>query len=313
MIIFFCLLVPRAVFAMQERAENNAQEHTLTEGNSIIFEYVQSALNALEDKNAKLNVRESDGYCYIENRKEEKAFFRGSGGIYSLREYIEVSCYNHLHDNKDGALTDLRKELAENYKIHLMPKTKEWLKTIIYQLLINTVIRENIELFKVLSPYGSFDDFWQHSAYYLQKNDEEYRRGIPAIVVIYPAQGREKAQKTLEVIYSLFGTMPGVGLDPRFNEKVTDAIYYAQGDGDDKIETEELEPNSPAYCKEHAPELFSTLFPNPIFNKKKTLYHPHFVDAQTEQDYRLIINMPEKKIIKARKKHKKRENRCLTM
>jgi hypothetical protein len=58
---------------------------------------------------------------------------------------------------------------------------------------------------------------------------------IYAKVVIY-ANGKENAQKILNTIYAKFKNTAGLGIAPRFNAKVTDLIWIAQGDGDYKVE-----------------------------------------------------------------------------
>ena len=55
------------------------------------------------------------------------------------------------------------------------------------------------------------------------------------IIVIYSRAGKEFAQRLLDAIIDLFGDAQGLDTAPRFNRKITSLIYYAQGDGDDKI------------------------------------------------------------------------------
>jgi hypothetical protein len=49
-------------------------------------------------------------------------------------------------------------------------------------------------------------------------------------IVIYPSTGKENAQKVLDKLYTLFNYIPGLNEQPRFNAKVTDLIWIAQGD-----------------------------------------------------------------------------------
>jgi hypothetical protein len=55
-----------------------------------------------------------------------------------------------------------------------------------------------------------------------------------ANIVIYAASGKENAQKLLNKIYAIFKYQEGLNINPRWNEKVTSLIYFAQGDGDAK-------------------------------------------------------------------------------
>lgn len=50
-------------------------------------------------------------------------------------------------------------------------------------------------------------------------------------IVLYIFGGIEDAQKALDKLYEIFKNTPGLGISPRFNAKVTDFIYVAQGDG----------------------------------------------------------------------------------
>lgn len=55
-------------------------------------------------------------------------------------------------------------------------------------------------------------------------------------IVIYCASGKENAQLVLHKIYNAFRYRKGLGIAPRYNQPVTDCIYYAQGNGDDKTD-----------------------------------------------------------------------------
>lgn len=46
---------------------------------------------------------------------------------------------------------------------------------------------------------------------------------------------KEAAQYVLDIVYKLFKNKSGLGITPRFNAKVTDLIYWAQGNADDKL------------------------------------------------------------------------------
>ena len=64
-----------------------------------------------------------------------------------------------------------------------------------------------------------------------------YRQGdvIFPKVVIY-AFGKENTQRILNGIYQQFKDVPGLGFEPRYNAKVNDLIWVAQGDGDNKVD-----------------------------------------------------------------------------
>ena len=114
-------------------------------------------------------------------------------------------------------------ELVKTYKIHLMPAQNidvaEILVRIKKALTQDSQLSSLIQTFKILySP--------------TQQNGTTFAR-----LVIY-ANGKEQAQKIVDALYhnKIMSEMPGSGLRPRFNGKVNDLIWIAQGDGDFKME-----------------------------------------------------------------------------
>ena len=49
-------------------------------------------------------------------------------------------------------------------------------------------------------------------------------------MVIYPAKGKDNGQKALNKLYAGLKDIPGLGMKPLYNAKVTDLIWIAQGD-----------------------------------------------------------------------------------
>jgi len=127
--------------------------------------------------------------------------------------------------NKPNYL-DTAQKLAEKYKIHLMPKDDDQLASCLEKLLNewknNAELQQSIHVFKV----RYFD---------IEVSQEEKDAGnILPRVVIYPASGKENAQRALNIIYKLFNGMQGADIYPRYNAKVNSLIYVAQGDADYK-------------------------------------------------------------------------------
>jgi hypothetical protein len=113
----------------------------------------------------------------------------------------------------------IARELANAYKIHLMPQSG-WDNTVkATQTLVNGFVADP-ELAQLVSAF-------------------KVRIGIPMpapgvvmpTIVIYVFGGKEAAQKALNKIYQLFKTTKGLGITPRFNARVNDLIFVAQGDG----------------------------------------------------------------------------------
>jgi len=118
-------------------------------------------------------------------------------------------------------------QLAKYYKIHLMPGEQVnptkllWLILNAYET--DAELKNLLPVFKI-SPKPL-------------ENIVEGEKQILPQVVFYVKDGKEVAQKALIKIYNLFTQHPeikGSGIRPRFNAKVTDLIWIAQGNGDYK-------------------------------------------------------------------------------
>jgi len=128
----------------------------------------------------------------------------------------------HYKTNPDDR--ELRRQLAANYKIHLMPFDDD-IVTIMHDLLVRISdepkLQQAVDRFKVHATTDA-----------IQRSDDTY---FP-IFVIYCHAGKDAAQYVLNEVYALFKHMPGLDITPRFNRKITSLIYYAQGDGNRKGE-----------------------------------------------------------------------------
>jgi hypothetical protein len=117
------------------------------------------------------------------------------------------------------------------YKIHLMPRDIDLIgfyDNLVKLILENDDLRKDICYFKVLP------------------NEQEILKdkGLPRIVLYIFSkskgdagirESKEKAQHVLDRFYAEFKDVPGSGLVPRYNEKVTDLIFFAQGNRADRL------------------------------------------------------------------------------
>ncbi len=118
----------------------------------------------------------------------------------------------------------LIEEFANGYKIHLMPAPGTNLAKLIILIFdefsTDPELKNYVEEFKVAI-----------------SNDEESRKNQFPVVVFYSNDGTEAAQKALNKIFNFLKKHPeikGSGDRPRYNGKVNDLIWIAQGDGDSK-------------------------------------------------------------------------------
>ncbi|HML19200.1 MAG TPA: hypothetical protein PKD74_01325 [Candidatus Dependentiae bacterium] len=118
----------------------------------------------------------------------------------------------------------LLKESARLYKIHFMPLDSNF-KDVVLRLI--SEIKNNKDL------AGSM-----HSIKVKPLLDQDIQKigaeGILPKIVIY-ISGKELAQKALNILYDTFKNEKGSGHCPPFNEKVTDLIYYTQGNRNEKL------------------------------------------------------------------------------
>ncbi|MDR3646670.1 MAG: hypothetical protein P4L22_03960 [Candidatus Babeliales bacterium] len=142
-----------------------------------------------------LNWHLQDGYFYLDD------FFKGA-----------------LGENKVfGGLN------FEDYKIHLMPK-KEDIQSTVLKLI--KAAQEDDELLHLIADFKFITKFENY------KFNPDYNMPI---IIIYASSGKENAQRLLDKIYELFKDQEGLNKKPRWNEKVTSLIYFAQGNGDQKM------------------------------------------------------------------------------
>lgn len=109
----------------------------------------------------------------------------------------------------------------QDYKIHLMPR-KRTMPLVLY-LLAKEIITNK-----------AFRDAMEGMKFYLLQPETSKINEIPTIV-LYPKHGKNNAQLVLDTMYNLYKGLEGLDIKPRFNEKSTSLIYWAQGGGDDKI------------------------------------------------------------------------------
>ena len=151
---------------------------------------------------------------------------------------------------------NIGRSLVDEYKIHLMPDGD--LTPIIIKLLQalhdDELLQHAIAAFKVLAGKEYVFDGQAH-----------------ARVVIYPTAGKANAQLALQKIYDLSKGIDGLDERPRFNAKVTDLIWIAQGDSIYKRGNFLKYYEAPHY-----------IYYNPGFMGVKENYH--LVHPQTKQE-----------------------------
>jgi len=159
------------------------------------------------------------------NEQDTKPFFKGERvlndqlGSYTFKDFNRVA-----GTPREKAVMH---QLIDDYKIHLMP--------------IGDLTPTLMKLFEVIKNNPQLQkDIWSikcNSRY----DDAQLKRVVSGSadarpkIVIYPASGKDAAQRVLQTIIAHFKQDPGLSVAPRFNKRITDLIYVAQGNGDDKV------------------------------------------------------------------------------
>jgi hypothetical protein len=136
------------------------------------------------------------------------------GGYYWLFKGKAASCPRF---KQDADPEDMQK-MVKVYKIHLMPQTKD-INNTVARLMMSEEIRNNVGEIKL-------------------KQELTADQAFP-ILVLYACQGKDQAQKLLDMVCGLFKGKEGLNILPRYNKRVTSLIYFAQGNGDDKKDLED--------------------------------------------------------------------------
>lgn len=114
--------------------------------------------------------------------------------------------------------------LTQQYKIHLMPDENHILN--VTQILMQA-LKDDKELGELINAFKIEANLT------ISYQDEDKKLAMP-MMVIYPAEGKDKVQKLLDKLLMLFKDIKGLDIIPRYNLKVNDLIFYAQGDADYK-------------------------------------------------------------------------------
>lgn len=232
-LLFFCA---SAVAMFRTDGPQDQVPHELTRTNTPILDY-----NALQGPHKKIKAKNQSrcaadyeaqwrtwvycakpfdimalhmqGYMVFVNPK----LMQGTVVPQNLKQLLCLQHGENLEAN------NLRSQLAGVYKIHLMPFDEDIvpIMTALLRCLARDVkLQHAVSYFKVRA---HTDQIMLGDSY------------LP-IVVIYPHAQKNAAQYVLNSLYALFKDTKGQDITPRFNKRITSLLYYAQGDGEFKID-----------------------------------------------------------------------------
>lgn len=127
-----------------------------------------------------------------------------------------VDTMTHLFPNiQPEVLDSAKKLLGQEYKIHLMPKNNY----------ILFVIEKILEIAKQDPQLAEKISFMKVIDMPAQGNE------VFPTIVLYPKLGKDSAQSILQNLYEQLHPMAAIGdgRTPRYNQKIDDLLFYAQG------------------------------------------------------------------------------------
>lgn len=171
----------------------------------------------------------NQGYFYFEQPKpqDENAILKGIRNDWSVKALRELDTRivnlarsrdikrDEYIKEADNEWKEIAGSLVTEYKIHLMPQGDPT-PTIIRLL---TLLKNDPELQNLIAAFKVMgtDTVLVNGVYYPR-------------IVVYPAQGKDNAQRALNKLYVGLKDIKGLGVRPRYNAKVNDLIWVAQGD-----------------------------------------------------------------------------------
>ncbi len=154
------------------------------------------------------------GYVFFDNKGQRSV----SSGVI-LPKVLYITDRDPIVLNKKVA--EATKELVKTYKIHLMPDENMDATEVLIRL--DKALRSDPELSAAVQTFKILYNPTQQG-------------GVNFARVVIYANGKEHAQRILDALYrnNIIRSIKGSGIRPRFNGKVNDLIWIAQGDGDYK-------------------------------------------------------------------------------
>lgn len=181
---------------------------------------------------------------YIELRG---GLFKGSRDEYSIDQIVkaesllkmqtEGKALNYIERKQRVTIEQAKLASTACYKIHIMPKDSseyfKMIKKLIRALVKDKQLQKSVFCFKV---QPRIDFSWSREEIEELLRAKSVEGEIMPIIVVYPSSGKEYAQYVLYRLYVLYKNLSGLGLVPRYSLKITKALSYAQGNGDEKAQ-----------------------------------------------------------------------------
>ena len=206
--------------------------------------------------------RGGSGHC------DQNSFLGGTISYLSFDDFIEK--FNGC--SSAHCRFDATSDFVRQYKIHLMPRDED-LILVLKKLMTITATDNNFRdsLYQIkIKTYPNQLLLIISQLFFGRQNQ------LPKIVLY--AIGKSNAQYLLDTIFKHFKDTHGSGLQPAFNKKITDFIYFAQGDRNEKIDHPEF------FKKSFHPALDKIYFDAQYLNTLISDQNKRF----SQQDFELI-------------------------
>lgn len=210
-----------AAAATESSTTNSWIEEQWTNNASGVVEFNKYIKKILTTFNINSELRHKGTNLFITKFTQESPQRAG----FTMKDLELSTCTSKVNQLEKN---ECFKILTQRYKIHLMPKDKNFLHTIIK---LCSVIAKS-ELASLITNV-KIKGILEANNMIINKLEDILE--LPKII-IYIDGGRDNAQKALNIIYEHFGSMEGLDRCPRYNQKITSLIYFAQGNAEDKDE-----------------------------------------------------------------------------
>lgn len=203
--------------------------------------YIKNAKNKLDISDDSLIDAYSrsfgGGDYYITVGKNSNGIFKG---VRHENDSDLQTFYNAQLRGTSKHYGNLKAQLEGNLKIHIQPASMEQYLMYIYRLI--ELGKNNPEFSNAMSFFKVYTDinFNCPKAELADHLQEHSNDGVVPIIVLYPATGKEHAQKVFDIIYRNFGNLRGLNCAPCYNEKVTSSFYITQQNRNQKQQFEQL-------------------------------------------------------------------------
>jgi hypothetical protein len=166
---------------------------------------------------------------------DSKQLLRGNRFYKTYKESAcDLNFYNEKKYKRCGDKEQFEQALTGFYKIHIMPEEEDILHVVSR---IFEGLKQDKELQTLIKSLKIQSALWISNVLNIEPSKSYPEKQYSAAIILYPSWGQDNAQKLLDKLMLLLKDFKGSNHLPRYNLKVNDLLFYAQGDGDTKMDS----------------------------------------------------------------------------